>query len=372
MKSMIVYLSLAMMHCAFAEQQPPELTGTVSFNVRSRGGRIENLAVQIGDGGTGKYKAILAGDSRLPTHAIYRPRDLKPFGGKMLLPIVAFGNGGCRTGSGEFRNILSEVASHGYVVLAIGPAGDAVVGGSEGRTGQTQASQLLDGVEWISKENSREGSDYYKKIDTSKVAVMGQSCGTRQASQVSSDPRVTTTVLLNGGGEAPGSAAPATAPGSGRGAAAQTQAPGAYGNANQGTTNLFAGLETLARRYAPYAPSAMPPSVDAGTAAGRPQPPVSYHGPVAYIPGGPSDLAFTGAVAAFDNVPNVPALLAYQDVGHYPGTYREPHGGAYARAVIAWLDWQLKKDPMAKQMFAGPDCGFCKDPKWTIKSKNLN
>ena len=90
------------------------------------------------------------------------------------------------------------------------------------------------------------------------------------------------------------------------------------------------------------------------------------------MPGGPSDQAFTGAVAAFDKLPNVPALLAYQDVGHYPGTYREPHGGAYARAVIAWLDWQLKNDPMAKQMFAGPDCGFCKDPKWTIKTKNLN
>ena len=259
MKSMIVYLSLAMMPCAFAEQKSPELTGTVSFNVTSRGGRVENLAVQIGDGGTGKYKAILAGDSGLPTHAIYRPRDLKPFGGKMLLPIVAFGNGGCRNGSGEFRNMLSEIASHGYVVVAIGPAGDAVVGGSEGRTGQTQASQLLDGVEWISKENSREGSDYYKKIDTSKVAVTGQSCGTRQAAQVSSDPRVTTTVLLNGGGEVPYRLRhrhPAPA----RSAAAQTQAPGAYGNANQGAPNLLAGLETLARRYAPYAPSAiMPP-----------------------------------------------------------------------------------------------------------------
>jgi len=28
-------------------------------------------------------------------------------------PIVAFGNGGCRNGSGEFRNFLSDVASHG-------------------------------------------------------------------------------------------------------------------------------------------------------------------------------------------------------------------------------------------------------------------
>jgi len=102
-------------------------TGTVSFDVGSASGRVESIAVQVGDGGSGKYKAILAGDPGLPTHAIYRPRDLKPFGGENLLPVVAFGNGGCRNGSGEFRNLLSDIASHGYIVLAIGPAGDAVV-----------------------------------------------------------------------------------------------------------------------------------------------------------------------------------------------------------------------------------------------------
>ena len=53
-----------------AQQKPPELTGTLSFDVGSASGRVESLAVQIGDGGTGRYKAILAGDPSLPTHAI--------------------------------------------------------------------------------------------------------------------------------------------------------------------------------------------------------------------------------------------------------------------------------------------------------------
>ena len=35
---------------------------------------------------------------------------------------------------------------------------------------------------------------------------------------------------------------------------------------------------------------------------------------------------------------------AWQDVGHYPATYRQPNGGAFAVAVNAWLDWHLKGD----------------------------
>ncbi len=209
MRAIWIYAALlAAASFVSGQEKHPDLIGTLTFQVDSPGGRVENLIVTIGDGGTGPYKAVLTGDSSLPTHAIYRPRDLSGFGSGKRLPIVAFGNGGCRNGSGEFRNLLSDVASHGFVVVAIGPAGEAVVGGSEGRQNQTKASQLLDGVEWITNENERQGSDYFHKIDTSKVAVMGQSCGTRQAAEVSSDPRVTTTVLLNGGEANLGSAAP--------------------------------------------------------------------------------------------------------------------------------------------------------------------
>jgi hypothetical protein len=388
MKKMIGCLvMLAVGSAAFGQQKPPELTGTVGFNVGSNSGRVENIAVQVGDGGSGNYKAILAGDSGLPTHAIYRPRDLGPFGGKNLLPVVAFGNGGCRNSSGEFRNLLSDIASHGYVVVAIGPAGDAVVGGSEMKTGITQASQLLDGVNWIEKENARSGSEYYGKIDATKVAVMGQSCGTAQAQQVSGDPRVATSVLLNGGGRmgAPRSAAPAAnapappanapAPAAGRGApGAAGQAPGAYGNV--GAPGAGPAGAAPVNRYAPYEPredmaAAMARMGAAGGGAGEGRPPVTFHGSVLYLPGGPFDMAFNGAVAGYEALEGVPAALAYQDVGHYPATYRQPHGGAYAAAVEAWLDWQLKGIQTAKQSFLGDPCGLCRDPKWTIKTKNL-
>ena len=61
------------------------------------------------------------------------------------------------------------------------------------------------------------------------------------------------------------------------------------------------------------------------------------------------------------------ALHAWQDVGHYPATYRQPNGGAFAVAVTAWLDWHLKGEQSASKMFLGPNCGLCRDPKWNVQ-----
>lgn len=40
------------------------------------------------------------------------------------------------------------------------------------------------------------------------------------------------------------------------------------------------------------------------------------------------------------------------NVGH-AGTYREPNGGRAAAAVVAWLDWQLRRDRRAAKTFVG-------------------
>jgi hypothetical protein len=146
-----------------AQDEPPELTGTVAFNVGSRSGRVERLVVTIGDGGTGPYKAVLMGEPTLPTHAIYRPRDLRPFGKHNPPPIVASEMADAATLRGEFRNLLSEIGSQGFLVVAIGPAWNAVVMGSEERTNMTAASQLLDGVTWAIAENARTGSVYSRR-----------------------------------------------------------------------------------------------------------------------------------------------------------------------------------------------------------------
>ena len=44
----------------------------------------------IEDGGTGPYKALMLTESSLPTHTVFRPKDLSAFGEKNKLPIIVF------------------------------------------------------------------------------------------------------------------------------------------------------------------------------------------------------------------------------------------------------------------------------------------
>lgn len=305
------------------QEQTPELTGTVGFNAA----RVRSLAITVGDGGTGPYKAVLMGDPRLPTHAIYRPRDLSPFGERMRLPIVAFANGGCRNSSGEFRNFLSQVASNGFLIVAIGPAVNAATQSWEAATGATQSSLLTDGINWAVAENGRNDSPYFGKLDTAKLAVMGQSCGGVQALDIAtSDPRISTAVILNSG------VVNGTPP---RGAGAA-----------DGFGSMTPMLQSVTKD--------------------RLQ---NLHSPIAYFIGGASDTAQQYAADDFPRIEKVPVFMANRDVGHYPGTYREPNGGAFAIAVGGWLQWQLKGDQTAAKMFAGASCGLCTDPKWQVERK---
>jgi dienelactone hydrolase len=306
----------------------PELVGTLPYSTTN--GPTQYILVQVGDGGSGPYKSVLVGDPNLKTHTLYRPRDLTAFGANLKLPIVAYGNGACRNASYEVRNFLTEVASHGFLVIAIGPPIPTIAGGSY-VSGPTKSSQLLDAVDWAAAENARQGSDLYGKVDTSKVAVMGHSCGGLQAIEVSTDPRVTTTVMLNSGIIGPRTAVRA--------------APATEGRGGRG-------------------PMPGMPAVTKDQLA-------KLHAPIAYIIGGKSDIAHDNAADDFAKIESVPVLMANREVGHYPATFLDPRGGAWGEAASAWLKWQLKGDQTAGRMFTGAKCGLCSDPKWTIDKKNI-
>ncbi|MFP4281733.1 MAG: hypothetical protein ACLFU2_03840 [Opitutales bacterium] len=96
----------------------------------------------------------------------------------------------------------------------------------------------------------------------------------------------------------------------------------------------------------------------------------AYQGPVLYLMGGPSDMAYPNAMDDFRRIAHVPVVVTNLDVGH-GGTYTQPHGGAYTPVALAWLDWQLKGDETASGMFLGEDSVLRRDPAWTVESKNF-
>ena len=88
----------------------------VSMPVQAQNSRI------VEDGGSGPYKAIMMEEASLTTHTIFRPQDLSKFDKKNLLPVIVWGNGGCANSPSGHVNFLNEVASQGFLIVAIGPS----------------------------------------------------------------------------------------------------------------------------------------------------------------------------------------------------------------------------------------------------------
>lgn len=268
----------------------------------------------------GPYAVTVETDASLPTHTIYRPIDLAAVKGK--LPIVAWGNGACANSSERFIPFLTKIASHGFLVVAIGPkdAPPLVLNAAPGQGApiaapKTTAHQLIDAIDWAQAQNAKAGP-YKGRIDTGAVAVMGQSCGGLQAIEASSDPRVKTTVVWN-----------------------------------SGVIVDQTGLPKLS--------NATKDSLKA------------YHAPVAYFIGGPVDVAYPNAKDDFARITTVPVFMGNLNVGH-GGTYRHVNGGWFGEVGEAWLAWRLKGDKAAGKMFAGPKCGLCVAPEWKIEKKNMD
>jgi hypothetical protein len=58
---------------------------------------------------------------------------------------------------------------------------------------------MIEAIDWATAENTRAGSKYFGKLDPSKFAVAGMSCGGLQALEVAPDPRVKTLMVMNSG-----------------------------------------------------------------------------------------------------------------------------------------------------------------------------
>jgi len=266
----------------------------------------------VEDGGTGSFSAIMYTDKSLPTHTLFRPKNLSVFGKQNGLPIIVWGNGACANSPSGHVNFLSEVASYGFLVIAIGPMPQE----GEGGGGKSTSSQMTDAINWAIAQNNDKNSSFYNKLNVSKIAVSGMSCGGLQTIEIAPDPRVTTAVICNSG-------------------------------IMINPVNGFPGMPALTKEYLQ-----------------------KLHTPTLYILGGEKDIAYGNGMDDFNHINHVPVFVANMEVGH-GGTYGQPHGGEFAIVATAWFKWQLKGDNEAGKLFTGNPCGLSQNPLWKVEKKKI-
>ena len=323
----------------------------------------------VEEGGTGPFKSEVVGDASCPGFTVYRPQNLKEVVAKQgALPVIVYANGACFNNNVEMRLLLSEVASYGYVAAAIGPydeadvmtqwrgvlkaaypetKGEVIMANGEkilpltaeekkardeeqakqreqalknakknkkqpkAPHFQTYPKMLLEVLDWLTDQNANAGSEYYHCLNLDHVAAMGQSCGGAQVLGVSHDPRIKTCVMLNTG----------------------------IGDMEM----MGATKENLK----------------------------NLHQPMFYMIGGPADIAYANAQKDYERIAdNIPVVMLNSKDGH-SGTYYEKYGGNYAKAVIKWLDWQLKGQVGQSALFLDDEYLKMKFPEWQGVRKNF-
>ena len=256
-------------------------------------------------GGSGPHKAIAVRERSLPDFVVYRPVNLDAAMTvgrrgmfqmdevkKEKLPVLVFCNGGCMDTSIGYENMLTDIASYGYVVVAVGELQMLAQHEKDQHTPSSVVKQALD---WVSQQASNPSSPYYGKIDEEKIAAAGHSCGGAQVLANAADKRLKTYLILNAG----------------------------MGK----MTMADASAKSLA----------------------------DLHGPVLYLVGGTRDVAWQNAQLDYKAIKKVPVVLADNTKSGHGGTYEQPNGGANSRMVRAWLDWQLKGAKGPETIFIGGD-----------------
>lgn len=235
-------------------------------------------------------------------YAVYYPAELAPDGA--LNPIVGWVSGGGT--SHTMYTLLPHLASHGFVIISA----NTIPGiGAEVALGQ----EMIAGIDWLIAENERDGSQFFGKLDPTKIAASGYSMGSLATFTIASDPRLVTTVHISGGNMMADRID-------------NLRQPAIFmcGNPGSGCTNLLDAT---------------------------------------------CDIAAANCDTDFQNA-TTPVFYANFDGGHL-GVLGAPLSVQITEMMTAWLRYQLMGDTTLRERFIGADCGYCADPAWRVQQKNL-
>jgi len=237
-------------------------------------------------------------------YAVYMPKDPLPSGVKS--PLVGWVSGGATTH--DWYTLLPHLASHGFTVITSNTSPSI---GAEVELGR----EMIAGIDWVSAENARQGSQLFGKVDLKKIAASGYSMGSLATFTIANDPRLTTTVHISGG-------------------------------------NM--GGDTLRNLRAP-----------AAFICGTPNPsctPLDILSESCDIAAANCDMDFAGATTSvfYANFP-----------GGHLGVMTSPHQERISAMVLAWLRLYLTGDSAQKRLFVGSGCGYCSDSNWKVQQKKL-
>ena len=258
--------------------------------------------------GSGPHKVTVEtnSDAGIKEGTIFRPSDL---GGTEKYPIFVWGEGACSRNGLSNSAAMGEIASHGYFVIADGTPNGSGSREMDAANPTKMAQPLLAYISWALAENDKPCSAYYQKLDPTKIASNGFSCGGLMSLGTAGDPRITTWGLTSSG--------------------LLSAIPAFYKTIHTPVLLILGG-----------------PSDNA-------------------YPNGQRDYDNISAL-------NIPILLFSKDIGH-GGDLNAKNGGDFTKINLAWLNWQLKGDQTAtgKGLLVGSGCSYCSNSAWEVKSKNI-